>query len=589
MTPDLSSYDWILVNSSAGKDSEAALHMLVAEADRQSFPRDRIVVVHANLGRCEWKGVEALARRQAERYGLRFEVTQRFNGESILEYAQRRGMWPSSGSRWCTSEFKRTPCGRVVTALDRELRSVTRQAQVNVLNVFGFRREESRARAKYPSFAARTLGSTKSRTVDTWNPIIDWREEHVWTLISNEGLEYHSAYDLGMPRLSCVFCIFAPEHALKIAGRANPELLDEYAAVEAEIGHTFKADFAIGDVAAALKKERDPKPPTNTTDGGTKLTPTGKYPIKTSKGMVDCNPIDVETMRAKQAAGHPIVVSYGAGLDSTAVLCGLFENGVRPDAILFADTGFEKDATYRYLATMQTWCKSVGFPSITVVSYQTTEASRTDPRTGQAYTDLPSQAYATGHLWSFCYGGGNQSNATCSIKYKQQPQEDWARRWDVAHRAWDAGLTITKVIGYDCAEMHRGHKCRSHEPHIFDWCYPLRTWGWARQDLEDVVTRNGLPVPMKSSCVGCPAMKADEVTWLANNEPHNLLKVIEIEDRCCRSEHGKVTGGKHEPGIWMHKGNEKDEHGARYGSWRRYCEDKGLLSIAEQTIIEEVA
>ena len=35
----------------------------------------------------------------------------------------------------------------------------------------------------------------------------------------------------------------------------------------------------------------------------------------------------------------PIVVAYGAGVDSTAMLVGLHRLGVRPAMLLFADTG----------------------------------------------------------------------------------------------------------------------------------------------------------------------------------------------------------------------------------------------------------
>ena len=58
----------------------------------------------------------------------------------------------------------------------------------------------------------------------------------------------HWAYDLGMKRLSCVFCIFAPRKQLTIAARANPELLVQYQQVEREIGHTFKADLALAEI-----------------------------------------------------------------------------------------------------------------------------------------------------------------------------------------------------------------------------------------------------------------------------------------------------------------------------------------------------
>ena len=51
-------------------------------------------------------------------------------------------------------------------------------------------------------------------------------------------------------------------------------------------------------------------------------------------------------------AGAPFSVAYGMGVDSTAMLVGLAERGIRPDAILFADVGGEKPETYAYQATM---------------------------------------------------------------------------------------------------------------------------------------------------------------------------------------------------------------------------------------------
>lgn len=58
------------------------------------------------------------------------------------------------------------------------------------------------------------------------------------------------------------------------------------------------------------------------------------------------------------------IVSYGGGTNSTALLIGLRERGERPDAITFADTGSERPETYTYVATMNDWCRRVGFPEI---------------------------------------------------------------------------------------------------------------------------------------------------------------------------------------------------------------------------------
>jgi len=46
-------------------------------------------------------------------------------------------------------------------------------------------------------------------------------------------------------------------------------------------------------------------------------------------------------------------MAYGLGVASTAMLVEFVHRGIRPDLILFADTGGEKPGTYQYLAMIQ--------------------------------------------------------------------------------------------------------------------------------------------------------------------------------------------------------------------------------------------
>jgi 3'-phosphoadenosine 5'-phosphosulfate sulfotransferase (PAPS reductase)/FAD synthetase len=246
MNPDLSSYDVILVNSSAGKDSQAMLDFLVELADAAGV-RDRLVVVHADLGRVEWKGTRELAERQAAHYGIRFEVVSRPQGD-LLTHVEQRGMWPSSTARFCTSDHKRGQISKVLTLLASAFGRPAR-----ILNCLGLRAQESPARAKKVQFERDARNTNGKRTVDTWLPILDWTVDQVWARIKASGVEHHPAYDLGMPRLSCCFCIFAPKAALTLAGKHNPDLLAEYVRVEQKIGHTFRKDLAIADVQQAVQ------------------------------------------------------------------------------------------------------------------------------------------------------------------------------------------------------------------------------------------------------------------------------------------------------------------------------------------------
>ncbi len=94
--------------------------------------------------------------------------------------------------------------------------------------------------------------------------------------------------------------------------------------------------------------------------------------------------------------GCPLVVAYGLGVDSTAMLVEFVLRGIRPDLILFADTGGEKPETYQYLYVIRPFLRGVGFPDVTVVRYRPKRA---------VYDTLEAQCLHTGTLPSLAYGG----------------------------------------------------------------------------------------------------------------------------------------------------------------------------------------
>jgi 3'-phosphoadenosine 5'-phosphosulfate sulfotransferase (PAPS reductase)/FAD synthetase len=250
--PDLKSFHAILVSSSAGKDSQAMLDYVVELADAAGVSRETIAVVHADLGRVEWAGTRELAERQAKHYGLRFLVVKRPQGD-LLDHIEKRGMWPSSTTRYCTSDHKRAQIQKVITQLHREWKAAGNSGTFKLLQCMGLRAEESPARAKKVPFELNPRASSKSREVWNWLPIHGWTEAQVWARIKVSGVPHHPAYDLGMPRLSCVFCIFAPRKALVLAGTHNRELLDTYAALEKKMDHTFRQDVTMAEIKAAVE------------------------------------------------------------------------------------------------------------------------------------------------------------------------------------------------------------------------------------------------------------------------------------------------------------------------------------------------
>lgn len=254
---DLHYYDRIILNSSGGKDSAVAEYEVCRLADLQGYPKSNIVVSHQDLGVYEWPGTKELVKEQADHFGVRMVVSWRVDKyghrETLLEYVLRRGMWPSQGNRWCTSDFKRGPGARVVTAETKDL------GHCRVLYVFGFRADESPARKKKEIFTRNEKLSTHRREVYDWLPVHDWSLRRVWSTIREHKIPYHYAYDLGMPRLSCIFCFMSPFDALVLAGIHNPTVLEEYVYVEEVTGHQFRIDFSIKSVKQAIQSGYVPK------------------------------------------------------------------------------------------------------------------------------------------------------------------------------------------------------------------------------------------------------------------------------------------------------------------------------------------
>jgi 3'-phosphoadenosine 5'-phosphosulfate sulfotransferase (PAPS reductase)/FAD synthetase len=248
---DLRDYDVILINTSAGKDSQAMLDYIAAKAKEEGV-MDRLVAVHCDLGRVEWQGTRELAEAQAKHYGIRFEVVKK-NGGDLLEGIEKRGMWPSSQARYCTSDYKRAPVRTLMTRLVEENGWENGHPRIRILNCMGLRADESPARSKREAFRHDDAASNKTkRDVDEWLPIHSWSEREVWKRIYDSGVPHHKAYDLGMKRLSCVFCVFAPRKALLIAGAHNPELLADYVAAEQRMGHTFRVDQSLVEIQNTL-------------------------------------------------------------------------------------------------------------------------------------------------------------------------------------------------------------------------------------------------------------------------------------------------------------------------------------------------
>ena len=243
----------------------------------------------------------------------------------------------------------------------------------------------------------------------------------------------------------------------------------------------------------------------------------------------------------------PLVVAYGLGVNSTAMLIEFVQRDIRPDMILFADTAGEKPETYAYLPVIQRYLRTMGFPPVQTVRYEPVRA---------VYRTLEEQCLHTKTLPSLAYGG-----KSCSLKYKRAPQDKVILkhyppsecvaqgRRVVRALGFDASETrrtyggVVKAIGLDAGENHRTTWAQTKpvkerrpsreawlDEHYFTYWYPLlNDWQMDRAACEQVIRDAGLPVPPKSACWFCPASKKSEILWLREHHPRLLDRALTIE------------------------------------------------------------
>lgn len=284
-------FDAIVIHSSGGKDSQTALRFALTVCELSGV-LDRVAVLHLVLDkdprtsteapRVEWQQVPELAAEQARRYGIALAgeggwivqnaarsgapllpidwagqmhyARRDFDGDLWDDVATRlkrdgslRG-WPTQFTRYCTSDWK-TAIGRAFTQTLCESLGLGRPGRpARVLQVMGFRAEESDDRADRPPFGVagkkvpgKNVTGWTIRRVWDWLPIHDLLLADVWADIRESGVPYHPAYDEGMARLSCRFCVLAGRRDLAVAVRMSPESAAAVIDVEQRTGDAFQA------------------------------------------------------------------------------------------------------------------------------------------------------------------------------------------------------------------------------------------------------------------------------------------------------------------------------------------------------------
>ena len=266
-SPDLQTYDAIVVAFSGGKDSLACLTALLDSG----APRDRIEFYHHDVDGhasafMDWPSTTAYCRAIAGAFDIPLYSSWKdggFEREMLRSDAQtapicfqtpegavRRvgGNGPPNTrlrfpqvtvnltQRWCSSYLK-------IDIMAALIRNQERFLGRRTLIVTGERAQESVARSHYATFEidrSDTRASTRrQRHVDHWRPVHAWTEVEVWDALRRHGIVPAPAYRLGWSRLSCLACIFGSPDQWASIRYIAPERFDRIAAYEDRFGRTI--------------------------------------------------------------------------------------------------------------------------------------------------------------------------------------------------------------------------------------------------------------------------------------------------------------------------------------------------------------
>lgn len=248
------------LNLSGGKDSTMSADAASKMLDDLDHDRSKRILIHADLGRAEWRSTPDTVRRQAEEIGLPLITVHRTAGDMVSRWEQRfdqgwllykqlklarlRGPWSSSGQRFCTAEMKRDVLHRYLAE--------TYPGQT-IVSVLGIRHQESPGRAQTPiSKIDKKLKRKNGTNGILWHPSIHISEDQVYAYHKAHRLTLHEAYCVyGSSRLSCAFCVLASKRDIAISAgvTANQDLYRHLVGIEARTGFSFQQGGCLGDVA----------------------------------------------------------------------------------------------------------------------------------------------------------------------------------------------------------------------------------------------------------------------------------------------------------------------------------------------------
>jgi hypothetical protein len=183
------------------------------------------------------------------------------------------------------------------------------------------------------------------------------------------------------------------------------------------------------------------------------------------------------------------ILSFGGGLNSTALAVFLISNDYPLDEVIFADTGGEVPETYNHLKVIDDYLSDHGIPFTMVRS-----------KNGTLYDCCARRKVIPSQIWRWC-----------TRDYKITPIHAYYRSLN-SH--------IIQYLGISYEERDRMKQSRAE---YVDNLFPLVENKLSREDCIDIImlADTDLPMPVRSGCFFCPFNSTSR--WVEILEKHKDL------------------------------------------------------------------
>lgn len=213
------------------------------------------------------------------------------------------------------------------------------------------------------------------------------------------------------------------------------------------------------------------------------------------------------------------IISYGGGVQSTALVVLAATGRIEADRALFSNVGDDSEhpASIAYVRDVATpWATERGFP------IEELHRVRRDGTPETLWGRLMKEGSRSLPIPVRMSDTGAPGTRSCTADFKIRV---------IAKRLKELGATEADpadvLIGFSTDEFHRASNRRAY-PHERP-CYPLLDLGLSRADCMKVIADAGLPVPRKSSCFFCPFHDRRAWSEMRRDEPGLFARSVELE------------------------------------------------------------